>query len=229
MVVKKKRSFKKKSGFKVIPSRFYKAIALTAGQLPLPNKITVRHRYAETLTTNSGANTPSAYQFILNGLYSPMTSGSTHQPMAFDQMSALYQFYKVVYAKITATFTNDSNTLDTGNAIVGIQLHENASWVPTKATEIIERGRNVYATLGIANGGHDVKKLSYIFDGKKWYGKNYDSPTYAGTISSNPSELIYASVFNVADFDGNDGPEVDIVVTVDYIVEWFGPLQMNQS
>lgn len=205
------------------------AVSARAGQLPLPNRILCRHRYVETLTTNSGANTPSTYQVILNGLYSPMVSGSTHQPMGFDQFSALYQFYKVLGAKISCTFANDSNTIDTGNALVALQLHENASYVPTKVTEILERGRCVWKTLGLANSGHDMAKLSLKWSGKKWYGKNFNSTAFSGTPSANPSELIYCAVVNCADYDGNDGPEVDIIMTVDYIVEWYSPLQMNQS
>lgn len=205
------------------------AVSVHAGQLPLPNRILTRHRFCQTLTTNSGPNSPSTYQLIVNGLYAPMVSGTTHQPMGFDQFAALYQFYKVLGAKITATFINDSNTLDTGNAYVGLQLHENASYVPNNIEEIAERGRCVYKPLGIANGGNDIKKVTIKWSGKKWYGANYSAPTYAGTISANPSELTYCAIFNTADYTGNDGPEVDILVTVDYIVEWFGPLQMNQS
>jgi len=219
-----KKYYRKRSGAKA-----KNLVSVRSGQLPLPNKIITRHRFCQSLTTDSAANAPSTYQLILNGLYSPMVSGTTHQPMGFDEFSSLYQFYKVLGAKVHATFINDSNTLDTGNAYVGLQLHENSGYTPTSIEQIVERGRCVYKPLGIANGGHDVVKCSMNFSLKKWYGKQSVDQSFSGTPSANPSELVYCAIFNTADYTGNDGPQVDILVTVDYIVEWYSPLQMNQS
>jgi len=221
----KRRAYRKrKSG-----SSFVNAISSTNGQLPLPNRILTRHRYCQTFTMDGATGAAATYTLSLNGLYQPIVA-SGHQPMGFDQFAALYQNYKVVGAKITATYTNLSNTTDTGNQYVGIQFHENSSYAPGYITQIAERGRCVYKLLGLANSGHDTQKCSMKWSLKKWYGQNnVKGQDVAGTISSNPAQECYASIFSVADYDGQNPGACDVLVTIDYIVEWFTPLQMNQS
>lgn len=217
------------SNYKVSRSRgALNAISKNPGELPFPNKIIVRHRYAQTFTLDGTAGAASSFQIGLNDLYQPIAGG--HQPMGFDQMAALYQKYKVLGVKVTATFANISNTLDTGNQYVGLQIHENSSYSPSYITQIVERGRCVYKLLGLANGGHDTAKLTMKWSAKDWYGKNnYSGQDVAGSISANPSESCYISIFSVADYDGQNPGACDCMIVLDYIVEWFGPLQMNQS
>lgn len=198
------------------------------GQIPLPNRIITKHRYCQTYTLDGTSTAAASRLFSLNGLYAPDSGG--HQPMGFDQFAALYQNYKVLGAKISATFNNNSNTPDTGSQFVGIQFHENSSYTPSYITEIAERGRCVYKLLGLCNGGNDVKKLSMKWSGKKWYGStNFKGGDTSGTISANPAQEFYASVFSCADYNGQNPGSCDVLITIDYIVEWYGPLQMNQS
>ena len=208
-----------------------KALNMTANDaddLPFPNKIICRHRYCQTFTLDGGVGSASSFSLGLNNLYEPIAAG--HQPMGFDQMSALYQKYKVLGAKVTATFANVSNTLDTGNQYVGLQIHENSSYTPSYISQIVERGRCAYKLLGLANGGHDTCTLTVNWSGKEWYGKNnYSGQDVAGSVSSNPSESCYVAVFSAADYDGQNPGGCDVMVRIDYIVEWFGPIQMNQS
>jgi len=208
-----------------------KALNMTArdaDDLPFPNKIICRHRYAQTFTLDGGTGSASSFSIGLNDLYQPIAGG--HQPMGFDQMAALYQKYKVLGCKVTATFANISNTLDTGNQYVGLQIHENSSYSPSYITQIVERGRCAYKLLGLANGGHDTAQLSVNWSGKEWYGKNnYSGQDVAGSISSNPAESCYVAIFSAADYDGQNPGGCDVLVVIDYIVEWFGPVQMNQS
>lgn len=220
----RRRMARKKSGI-------VNAVSPHSGQLPLPNRIITRHRYCQTITLDGAADSASTRQFRLNGLYDPYDLGAGgHQPMGFDQFAALYQNYKVIGAKISVTFVNLTNTLDTGNQYVGIQLHENASYTPQWITQIVERGRCVYRLLGLANSGHDNVVCSLKWSGKKWYGaNNFKGGDTAGTISANPSQIVYASVFSAADYDGQNPGNCDAMVKIDYIVEWFTPLQMNQS
>lgn len=226
---KKYRKYKKRTYKKKNPSgKRVNAVSASSGQLPLPNRILTRHRYCETRTLDGASGAAASYTYAVNGLYEPIAAG--HQPMGFDQFAALYQNYKVVGAKITATFTNNSNTTDTGNQYVGVQFHENSSFSPSYITQIAERGRCVYRLLGLANSGHDTRSITMKWSGKKWYGSNnFKGGDTAGTISSNPAQLFYASIFSAADYDGQNPGSCDVMITIDYIVEWFTPLQMNQS
>ena len=68
------------------------------------------------------------------------------------------------------------------------------------------------------------------WNAKDWYGSdNYSGQDTSGTISANPAEQAYCSVFVTRAENGENPDALSYVITFDYVVEWFGPLQMNQS
>lgn len=196
------------------------------GQLPIPNRMIVKMRYSDQNTLDATSTVASTYTYALNGLYDPDISGSGHQPMGFDQFASLYQNYKILGAKVTIEACG-APTTTTSEQYMGLQFHENAGYAPSNIVQIIERGREVHQVLGSqTNRIHKTMKWS----AKKWYGKNiYSGYTTAGTITANPSELAYVSVFVTRAENGENPDPITYVITIDYIVEWFGPLQISQS
>lgn len=217
----RKRTYKRKS------NRAVYAISRGGyGQLPVPNRMIVKMRYSDQATLDANSISASTYTYTLNGLYDPDISGSGHQPMGFDQFSGLYQQYKVLGAKVTIEACGPPVTT-LSEQYIGIQFHENASYAPANIVQIIERGRERHAVLG---GQNNKTRLTMFWSAKKWYGKiNYSGFTTAGTISANPTELAYVSAFVTRAENGENPDPMTYVITIDYIVEWFGPLQMSQS
>jgi len=186
----------------------------------------IKHRICGYNTLNPTAGEPIPFTKKLNSLYETFDS---HQPMGFDQFSVLYQFYKVVKAKMTCFFWNSGNTVPNDSLIVGIQFHENASWSPADANVVIERGNVSFKPLALANGSPSMVKVSRTWDINKWYGReNASGKAVSGTNGADPDEIIYATAFCV--HPGADNPAgVKVFVVIDYEAEWYGPLQTNQS
>lgn len=208
-------------------SRPTSAVSRNPGQIPMPNRIQVRHRFCYQAVLNAGTAAPSGLTIKLNGLFSPV--GTSQQPMGFDQFAALYQNFRVVGTRVSALFGNQGNTPASDYQVVGIQAHENSSWAPGTAGLVIERGRCVFDLLSLANG-KGTTKLQMSWNPMKWYGPdNYQGGDTAGTNSADPSQLCYATVF-VAGEDVTQNPAaVSALIVVDYDAEWFTPIQMDAS
>lgn len=207
------------------PNRPVRAIAAGNQQLPVPNRMIIKMRYCDQNPLDASGVAASTFTYALNGLFDPDVTTTGHQPMGFDQFAALYQQYKVLGARVTLEACGPPAS-SVSDQYIGIQFHENASYAPSVITQIIERGRERHSVIG--NQTNRVK-LVMNWSAKKWYGNNYKGMDTAGTISANPAELAYVSVFATrADNTENPDP-ITYVITIDYIVEWFGPLQMNQS
>lgn len=104
------KKYKKKALSKKTPPKFKRTYLLTAP----PNSQTVKLRYTEniTLTSLSITNT-NGYIFRINDLFDPNYSGSGHQSYFRDQMFAMYNYGKVLWAsiKITVIVPNTSSFL----------------------------------------------------------------------------------------------------------------------
>lgn len=70
----------------------------------------VNHKYVDTVTLTSPGTPgdPGFYQFRVNSLHDPDYSGTGHQPLYYDEMSARYAYYTVVSASIECTFATEA-------------------------------------------------------------------------------------------------------------------------
>lgn len=86
-----------------------------------PRTKVVYLRYVENFTLNAGSAPSSvAYVFRSNGLYDPNYTGTGHQPMYFDNYSAIYSTWQVMKSTIRFVLCDNHITNTTiGNDIGG--------------------------------------------------------------------------------------------------------------
>jgi len=78
-----------------------------------PIKLKARLRYSEAITLTTGAAGIAAVnQFRLNGLYDPNLTGTGHQPLGYDQITPLYNKYKVNACRLIVFWTTPGATSD---------------------------------------------------------------------------------------------------------------------
>lgn len=165
--------------------------------------------------------------FNLNSIYDPDESGVGHQPMYRDQFAALYNYYTVIGAKITATFVNSAATAVP--AMVGIAVGDDSTFVTT-TSQIMEQNKCQWKLLGLNTGGNDAVVLTNT------YGTMTDEgiDPYSGSgnvrtaIGSNPSELYCASVW-AASTDASTATKVWFTVDVEYTVLFSELTDIGQS
>lgn len=90
--------------------------------LGFPAKLRCQLKYIETVPLVSTLGAIGTYSFSCNSLFDPNQTGGGHQPMYYDQFTALYTKYTVFASKIKATFLTTSTT--NNNVAVGILLND---------------------------------------------------------------------------------------------------------
>lgn len=199
--------------------------------LPLPPRFRTTLTYCGEHVTSVGASgAVGNFQYALNSVYDPYVTAGGHQPMGFDQLMAFYQFCRVYAAKVTVMASPGSSALY-NPPYVGVAFSENASWSPTSLELIAERGNASYRMVPAMAAASSAIVVKRNWSAKKWWNKVYPlDESNANTATSGPTgELCYANVFVCPPNTGASFNDVYINVRIEYFVEFYGQLQLNQS
>lgn len=102
-----KKDNKKKTPEKGKKNRMYKKSIIPTAP---PNHTMVKLRYSENILMTSVAGSVASYIYRINDLYDPNYSGTGHQPYFRDQLFAMYQYARVLWASIKITVITDAAT-----------------------------------------------------------------------------------------------------------------------
>ncbi len=170
------------------------------------------HEYRETKAVVCTTGAISSYLFSCNGMYDPNITGTGHQPMYFDQMTAIYDHYTVLKSEIIYEFI-----VKTADQMVGTYIDDDATItndpvlcgeLPTGSSHLL----SVVATRPLI-----VRKR---WDAKKFFGGDiFDNDNLQGTAASNPTEQSYYTMVTQP-FDGTSTTTVLMNVTIRYQAVW---------
>lgn len=228
-IVKYRRKSRKSKGGKV---RKYQSKGNT-GHMPyklvnmgngMPLKVRMVHRYAEypTMTFTSGAF--AQYAFSANGLYDPNVTGAGIQPMYFDTMTALYNHYTVIGAKIRVTFL--PTAVPAVPLTVGILIDDNGTLVNNNIAACQENPTSKWVT--IPAGDNANRTITYTWSAKKTFGGTAMIPDLQGNAATNPTEQSYFTLFGQV-MTGSTTQSVLCQVDIEYITIWTELIQPNYS
>jgi len=186
----------------------------------------VRLKYAETVQMNSGSAHYYTYAYRGNSLFDPNYTGAGHQPMYFDQYSAIYNRYRVMGCAIKINAINVSNS---AAAYLIIQSGTDTS-LPTDVTQLLEQSRaHITRTIPVASR-YPVAIKSYVST-RKACGLNkkqiFDED-FSALVTANPAQLWYHNIM-VQSVDGLTYPNVQLMVTLTYYCQFFDRTTQNQS
>lgn len=191
--------------------------------------------YNTPLTINpaAGATSGAIHVFRANSLYDPDFSSGGHQPMYFDNYSAVYSKYRVNYAKITVTVVNTSvnTTIWNGTAAVNtpnyayklfILTDNQTNDLPSNINQVLEEGgSNVKWRYVAPSLNGKLPKLYAYCSPHKLNRCAFKEDTLQAEVTSNP---IMAANFIVggASADGSsDPPQFSCNVQIKYWCEFF--------
>lgn len=187
-------------------------VAIRLGKQPIPKQLFNRLKYAETVNVAIGVSGLGSYIFSCNGMYDPNTTGGGHQPMYFDQWSAMYNHYTVLKSTMKATVV--ANT--TGATIFSLGQDDDATINAATSYTIWERpGFQTKVVNAPVNPENTF--LWSKWDAKKVFGADPQSdPSLQGSATSNPTE----QTFYVLYFDATPSTYVTVLVEIWYDVVW---------
>ncbi len=211
-------SYKRRRTYKRAKRRTYKKRRSRTLMIPkiFPDKAVVKHKYVCRGKLEALGLTRHAI-FRANGMYDPEVALGGHQPMMFDQLSAMYDHYTVVGAKIKVKCWVDANqNSDTDPIAVSLQLADSPQ-APLSAYTVREQPNTAYTTL-IQNG--TPYTLTKGFSAKKFFGKKIvvGEAELRGTINANPSEGAFF-VISAGCMEAEMDNEADPISPVHYEIE----------
>lgn len=193
----------------------------------LPSKQVVRLKYCDLIGLDPAASwIASQYTFSANGLYDPDITGTGHQPMGFDQWTALYNKYTVIGSKITVK-PAFNNSPESGSYVCGLTVE---GLVPTAAsiTKLMETFPGRMKTV---QSGIQIPTFVGKFKPHYWYPnrKLLTDDLLAGTASANPSDQVYYNIYAYYVDQATNATEIKLIVTIDYLVVFTDPIDVSPS
>jgi len=223
---KSRRSYKRKS-YRKKPGSYGK-MTLNASPYTrqfMPKRYMTKMVWSEKTDVVTAVNTPWFILYSLNGLNDPnKTSGSTHQPMGFDQMTPLYTNYLVTGVKVVFEGSNAS----AGGHSISVQVGTNGTGFKTDPAEINEY-RQSYSIMTSNQAPWKFKKYfsnPAILGDKK---TSYDTDKYWGVSGATNPQFGTELYFQIYNIDASEQINTQYTVTFVYYVTWFNPAIIAQS
>lgn len=161
-----------------------------------PDRIETRLRYDQVGNMTSTVGSIGKQVFRMNSLFDPDFTGAGHQPLYYDQLSAIYNQYAVIKSHITVTFTCKETA--TVPFIIGLVGDDDGTTAATFST-LQEKSHGRSKVLGLPNGGSNVLTMTDKFNCQKMLTIDpYASETYKTLTSANPAEGWFSQVWCIS-------------------------------
>lgn len=181
--------------------------------LGFPKMLKFKHKYVQQVSLTGST---SSQLFSCNSLYDPDATGAGHQPMYFDQLSALYDHYTVIGSRIIYRIVPAGTSVQHPYRVI-VWINDDTTTTGS-STDIAE---NKFAKTRICTGGINPSQivLTNRWSAKKFFGPPLANDELKGTPSSNPTEQSYYQI-NVRSLDGVNSVDLYAHVEIEYIAIW---------
>jgi len=210
VTIKKSRKFNRKT-----KKTYINRSMVTAG-LGFPKKMQMTHKYQGSVPLAGISGAFVSWNFSANSLYDPDQTGVGHQPLYFDQMSALYDHYCVIGSKISINIIPTNGSY--GSAAMGVFINDDTSVTPTSFPAAIEQSLGTHRYIAYNN----TKPIRFTakWSAKKVFGKDVLANTeLQGTPSSSPTDQQFFTLWSQS-IDGVTTAQFWAEVVITYIAVW---------
>lgn len=219
MPVKQKRVYKKKRVYKRKSKRSSKTINYRGGTLIAPRFIT-RLKYCETWQASLTGGILNDYQFRLNSLFDPTYSLGGHQPLGYDQYTALYARYRVFACSYKITLLpNNAN----GGAICMVPTNSTTPF--TDIDDVREQPRSRYTPWSIDQPRVLSGRISIPQLGGVTSVQYKSDDRFQAATTANPTEVYNLHVALLTAGTATMTVSIEMV----YHAEFFDPHQVARS
>jgi len=187
---------------------------LVIQKYPFPQRLQNVMRYVEEVQVSIDGSGFGYYVFRANGMYDPNATGTGHQPMYFDNMTAIYNHFHVIKSKCKVHCTRSSSV---GDVNLAVYIDDDGSINATKYRTLAERPGSVTWT---AYPGHGVSSSrTKYWNAQHTFGGNViDNDNLRGTSAADPTEQS-TYVIGIEAADSAAGT-VNILVEIEYTTVW---------
>lgn len=183
----------------------------------MPKQLRMKHNYTDNVTISATTGVLQSFLIRCNGMFDPNATGVGHQPMYFDQLSAMYNHFTVLKSKITLQVS----LLSTSAAeigVCGIYIEDDSSVVATSFVIANEQETSVFGQVN--NQFNQPTRFTKTWDAVQAFGPNpLANDNLQGSASADPTEQqTFVCYFQ----DANSAATLTGfgLITVEYDVIW---------
>lgn len=221
--VKRKKAYRKKRMIKRSKLNQSLIVANFPNGNPLPRRYRCKLRYSDTYTYSAFIAQDKVFR--LNSVHDPDLTGAGHQPRYYDQLTAIYSYYRVLGCRIRVRALPNDATANQQNiwvatvasnsptSLTGIAYYD-VGELPFTRSEIT----NLYGARAIYSSYHNVNTIAGV---SKLTVMN--SQSYRAAVGANPTESVYWHVV-AGTFDATNTVNCRILIDLEYYVQFEDPL-----
>lgn len=187
---------------------------------PFAPRYITKMKYSEAFTLSLANSYTQVMN--LNSLFDPNRTGIGHQPYGYDQLAALYNRYRVIGCSYLVNCYNAGAPIRWGTIV--------SNDVPP-INNVSELAENPRAQIRVQiPGGNTTKIMSYISIPKlmgRTKTQYMADDRYQSNVGASPAELALLTVTGGTMTDVSTDILCDI--TLEYTVEWFDAIPLDQS
>lgn len=205
--------------------KYNKKVNVNRALAPFAQRYITKMKYCEAISISSTG--PQVYKWNLNSVFDPNRSGIGHQPYGHDQLTPIYNRYRVISCSYVISGVDTAGRYI---QIASLPANEEATIASLTVSEIRENPRARYITQA---PNASLKMLKGYVNLASLTGRNkaeyMADDRYSAPASANPQELMVLNVFAQDLADGLNTINTTLNITLTYTVEWFDPKQLGQS
>jgi len=191
----------------------------------LPKKMTMIHKYVErgTMQNTTGApSTIATQEYYTNNLFRVnKTSGSTHQPLYFDQMMLIYNTFTVIGSKFKVTFMRPEVASAVGaSSVVGVFINDKIGAIVPVVTSTMAEQTGSKNSIVRTDTASITKTMTWSAK-KRIGGSVLGNNDLSGSNTASPVET-NTYVMWQQDFAKTTASSVNFNVEIEYIAVWSG-------
>lgn len=190
---------------------------------PFAQRYITKLKYAQVQFLNTAG--PAAWRFRLNSLFDPDFSGIGHQPYGFDQLSPLYNRYRVISCSYVVSAVDQA-----GQYITFATLPANEQVNTLSLSEMRENPRCQFVVQAPASAMKQITGKVYLPSLVGRTKAQYMADDrYQALVTDNPAEAAILNVYVQRMDEGLNTLNVPLTVTLEYTVEFFDIKNFAQS
>lgn len=186
--------------------------------LGFPKRVVCTHKYVGFRDLTSTTGLVGTYRFSCNGMFDPDSTGVGHQPMYFDNLTAIYDHYTVIGSKLTLKVVPKNVTQ--GPGAVAVFVNDDTSTVITNIGTAVEQSSGTSALLLPVGQSVPLTVTKYWSAKKTFGGSILGNDNLQGNASADPTESQFYDICYQDIGTGSATSTVQLWVEIEYTAVW---------
>lgn len=186
--------------------------------LGFPKRVVCTHKYVGFRDLTSTTGLVGTYRFSCNGMFDPDSTGVGHQPMYFDNLTAIYDHYTVIGSKLTLKVVPKNVTQ--GPGAVAVFVNDDTSTAITNIGTAVEQSSGTSALLLPVGQSVPLTVTKYWSAKKTFGGSILGNDNLQGNASADPTESQFYDICYQDIGTGSASSTIQLWVEIEYTAVW---------